>query len=98
MRSNIGFIDKIIRVTLSLTIALVVFSQLITGTWAIALFLVAYMLLVTSFRGNCPFYRLTGINTNRNLNDKARIYQFHERNQTLLKNYLKNHQEMEVQK
>lgn len=91
MRSNIGFADKTIRFVSAITIEVAVLSKIMTGPLAIALFILAIFLLLTCFRGVCPLYRLLGINTHKNLNDKARIYDFHQRNQTLLKNYLKNY-------
>ncbi len=92
MRNNLGLTDKTIRVTIAITIALLVFSSAVSGPLALGLFLFAFALVVTSFRGNCPVYRLFRINTNRNLNDKARYYE-DQRNQTLLRNYLKNYQD-----
>jgi hypothetical protein len=92
MRNNIGITDKTIRVTIAITIGLLVFSSSISGPLALGSFLFAFALVVTCFKGSCPIYRLFGINTNRNLNDKARYYE-HQRNQTLLRNYLKNYQD-----
>ncbi|MBV9988851.1 MAG: DUF2892 domain-containing protein [Chitinophagaceae bacterium] len=92
MRNNIGAVDKTIRLTVALTISLLVFSSYISGPRAVFLFLFAFGLVITCFKGNCPVYRLLGISTNRNLNDKARQYEY-QRNQTLLKNYLKNYRE-----
>jgi hypothetical protein len=91
MRNNIGYIDKSIRMLLALVICLLVFTKTISGTSAIVLFIISVMLLATCLNGNCPFYRLLGINTKRNLNDKAKIY---ERNQAMLNNYHKNYKEM----
>ncbi len=90
MRNNLGTGDKAIRITIALTISVLVFSKAFVGTTAIVGFLFVMILMMTCFKGNCPFYKIFGINTNKNLNDKAKIY---ERNQTLLKNYLKNYQE-----
>ena len=90
MRNNIGATDKTIRVAIALTTSIFVFSRFITGPVALAGFLLALGLVITCFKGICPFYRIFRINTNKNLNDKARIY---ERNETLFKNYLKNYNE-----
>ncbi len=90
MRNNIGATDKTIRITIAFTISILVFSGFIAGPLSPICFLFAIALVLTCFKGNCPFYKILGINTNKNLNDKARIY---ERNQTLLKNYLKNYNE-----
>lgn len=92
MRSNMSFVDKMIRMLIAIIISIIVFAKLIVGPVSIGFFIFAYVLVLTCFRGRCPFYRLLGINTNRNLNDKARLYD-DKRNQALLKNYLRNCQE-----
>jgi hypothetical protein len=92
MRTNIGFIDKTIRLTVALIIYLLVFSSYISGSAALPLFLFSFGLVITCFKGSCPVYRLLGITTNKKLNDKARDFEY-QRNQTLLKNYLKNYHE-----
>jgi len=94
MRSNLGLTDKTIRVTVALTIGLLVFSRSIDGIPGLLCFLLAFTLVITCFNGSCPVYRLLRISTNKNLNDKARDFEFeYQRSQTLLKNYLKNYQE-----
>ena len=92
MRSNLGLTDRIIRATISLTITLLVFSRPVEGLPGLFLFIMGFALIVTCFKGNCPLYRLLGISTYKNLNDKARDYEY-RRNQTLLRNYLKNYAE-----
>jgi hypothetical protein len=95
MRNNLGTTDKAIRTTIAITIGILVFGKFIVGTISLGLFLFAIALVITCLKGNCPVYKIFGFNTNKNLNDKARIYErnIYERNQTLLKNYLKNYQE-----
>lgn len=90
MRNNLSAIDKTVRITLVITILILVFNRFIAEPLSVFIFLFAMFLLSTCIKGNCPLYRFFGINTNKNLNDKARIY---ERNQTLVKNYLKNYHE-----
>lgn len=90
MRNNLGALDKTIRISVIITILVLVFNRIILEPFSVFFFLFAIFLLSTCMKGNCPLYRILGINTNKNLNDKARIY---ERNQTLLKNYLKNYHE-----
>lgn len=95
MRNNLGSTDKTIRITIAITIAILVFGKFIIGAMSLLIFLFAIALVITCLKGSCPVYKFFGFNTNRNLNDKARIYErnIYERNQTLLKNYLKNYQE-----
>lgn len=90
MRNNVGTPDKTIRMIVVITILVLVFDKIISGPISVIFFLFSMFLLSTCLKGNCPVYRLFGISTNKNLNDKAKIY---ERNQTLLKNYLKNYNE-----
>lgn len=90
MRNNLGALDKTIRISIIITILVLVFNRIISEPFSVFFFLFAIFLLSTCMKGNCPLYRILGINTSKNLNDKARIY---ERNQTLLKNYLKNYHE-----
>ena len=91
MRNNIGYIDKSVRILLAVAICFLVFTKTVIGTPAIVLFLISVILVATCLNGNCPVYRLLGINTKRNLNDKAKIY---ERNQAMLNNYHKNYKNM----
>lgn len=94
MRSNLGFTDRAIRLTIALTIGLLVFSKSIEGLPGLLLFILGFALVVTCLKGNCPVYRMLGISTHKNLNDKAKDYEY-RRNQTLLKNYLKNYAEQD---
>lgn len=79
------------RMLVVIIIGCLVFSKLIIGVAAILLYVLAIALVFTCFKGSCPVYRLLGINTKRNLNDKAKI---HERNQALLKNNNNNYKYM----
>ena len=90
MRNNLGTPDKVIRIAATLLIFALVFTKTITGVLSIASFIISIILLSTVFNSNCPVYRFFGINTNKNLNDKARAS---ERNQTLLNNYMRNYHE-----
>lgn len=93
MKKNLGFTDKCIRMTTSITISLLVFSRYITDGAALPCFLLAFALAVTCFRGVCPIYRLFRISTNRRLKEFDERYEF-QRQETLIKNYLKNYQEV----
>jgi len=94
MRNNLGTPDKTIRILIAGVIFVLVFTKTIIGPVAIISFLVSIILISTVFKANCPVYRFLGINTNKNLNDKARI---RERDQMLLKNYLKNFNEKHIE-
>ena len=65
MKTNTSGADRIIRVVLALVLALLAWKGLVQGTWAIVLYVVAAMLLLTALVGFCPFYRACGIRTNK---------------------------------
>jgi hypothetical protein len=91
MRSNLGLTDRTIRATIAITIGLLVFSKYVEGLPGLLLFILGFGLLATCFKGSCPVYRMLGISTHKNLNEKARDYEY-RRNQILLRN-LKNYEE-----
>jgi len=65
MKKNMGTTDKIIRLVLAALIAVLYFTNVISGTWAIILGVLAAIFLVTSLVGVCPLYKLLGISTNK---------------------------------
>jgi hypothetical protein len=93
MRNNIGVPDKIIRLIIALALLVLVFEKIILSPIAVFFFILSIYLIITCFKGHCTFYKLFGLKTNKNLNEKARI---DERNQALLKNYFKNIKEEKI--
>lgn len=65
MKKNMGTIDRIIRVSLVVLIAVLYFTNVISGTWAIILGVVAVVFLLTSLVGVCPLYMPFGISTRK---------------------------------
>jgi hypothetical protein len=63
MKQNMGNADRIIRVLLAAVIALLYFTNVITGTLAYVLLALGGIFLVTSLIGFCPLYAPFGINT-----------------------------------
>ena len=63
MKKNVGKTDKIIRISIAVIIALLYSANLISGTWAIVLGILAVISAATSFVGYCPLYLPFGINT-----------------------------------
>lgn len=63
MKRNLGNLDKAIRIIAALVIAIFYFMNLISGTVAIILLIVAAIFVVTSFISFCPLYIPFGINT-----------------------------------
>lgn len=56
MKSNMGSTDRIIRVVLAVVVAILYFTNLISGTAAIILGILAIVFLFTSVVGFCPLY------------------------------------------
>lgn len=58
-----GSTDKIIRVLVAITLALLIYFQVITGTISFILLVVAFVFVLTSLVGFCPLYGILGMNT-----------------------------------
>lgn len=56
MKKNLGTLDKAIRISLAIVIAILYFTNVISGTLAIILGIVAIIFIVTSFISFCPLY------------------------------------------
>lgn len=63
MKKNMGTTDRIIRLGIAAVIALLYFSEMITGVWATVLLVVAGIFVLTSFVSFCPLYAPFGIKT-----------------------------------
>jgi hypothetical protein len=65
MNKNMGVVDRGLRFSLAVVIAILYFTGTISGVVAAILGIVALSLLITSLVGNCPPYTLLGINTRK---------------------------------
>lgn len=65
MKQNIGNLDKAIRVLLAIAIAVLYFTNVISGTVAIVLLVFAAAFILTSFIGTCPLYLPFNISTKK---------------------------------
>lgn len=65
MKKNMGALDRIIRVSLVVLIAVLYFANVISGTWAIVLGVLAAVFLLTSLVGVCPLYMPFGLSTRK---------------------------------
>lgn len=63
MRKNMGSFDQIIRILVAIAICVLYYTNVITGTLAIVLGVVAVVFFITSVVGNCPLYTILGINS-----------------------------------
>ena len=64
MKKNMGSLDRILRVVVAAVIAILYFTQVISGTVAIVLLVLALVFVLTSTMGVCPLYLPFGLNTN----------------------------------
>jgi hypothetical protein len=63
MKKNMGSTDKIIRVLIAVVIAILFFTNVISGTLGIVLLVLAGVFVLTSLISFCPLYTLIGVNT-----------------------------------
>ena len=63
MKSNMGAIDRIIRIVIVIVIAILYFTEAIEGRLALILGIIAVIFAITSFVCFCPLYWLMGIKT-----------------------------------
>jgi fatty acid desaturase len=63
MKKNMGSADRIIRFILAAVVAVLYFTNTITGTLGIVLLVLAGVFVLTSLIGFCPLYALVGLNT-----------------------------------
>ncbi|RZF57920.1 YgaP family membrane protein [Sphingobacterium corticibacterium] len=63
MKKNLGTADRAIRIIIAVGIAVLYFTNVISGTLAIVLGILAVVFLLTSFISFCPLYLPFGINT-----------------------------------
>ncbi len=71
MKANLGLLDKVVRVTISILVLVLVFTVMISGNSMVIGSIAAAFLLVTTYLSYCPIYGACGINTKKKLNDKA---------------------------
>ncbi len=65
MKKNMGTVDRLIRILVAIAIAVLYFTDLIGGTLAIILGVIAVIFLLTSVVGRCPAYVPLGLSTCR---------------------------------
>jgi K+-transporting ATPase A subunit len=63
MKTNMGSLDRMVRMIIAVMLGLSAFMGMITGTWAIVVYVVTAIFLLTSLVGTCPLYSVFGINT-----------------------------------
>ncbi len=63
MKRNMGIADRIIRLIIAAAIAVLYFTDVVSGTWGIVLLVIAGIFLLTSLVGLCPLYLIFGAST-----------------------------------
>lgn len=63
MKKNMGSTDKSIRILIAVLVGVLYFTNVIGGTLAIILGILAVVFLLTSFISFCPLYAIFNINT-----------------------------------
>jgi hypothetical protein len=65
MKKNVGTIDKVIRTLIALTVAVLYFTHIISGTLGVILLILAVVLVVTSLISFCPIWMALGLSTRK---------------------------------
>jgi len=63
MKKNMGSIDKNLRIVIAVLVGVLYFTNVISGTLALVLGVLAVVFLLTSFLSFCPLYAIFNINT-----------------------------------
>jgi hypothetical protein len=63
MKKNMGSIDKAARILIAVVVAILYFTNVISGTLGIILLALSGVFILTSFIGFCPLYLPMKINT-----------------------------------
>lgn len=63
MKINMGLLDRLIRIVVALVVGYLYYTDVISGTLAVVLLIVAGIFVLTSLFGVCPIYRLIGVRT-----------------------------------
>ncbi len=63
MKKNMGSADKVIRLLIAAVIAVLYFTNVVTGTLGIVLLVLAGVFVLTSLVSFCPLYAPFGLST-----------------------------------
>jgi hypothetical protein len=65
MKKNVSTIDRTIRIIIAVVIAVLYFTNTITGTWGAIVLVIGAVLLLTSLVSFCPLYALLGLHSSK---------------------------------
>ena len=63
MKKNMGIFDRALRIILAIVVAILIYMEILTGTAAIVIGIIAGIFLITSIIGICGLYSVVGVNT-----------------------------------
>ena len=63
MKTNIGTIDRIVRLLIAITFSVLYFTGIIVGNLGFGLLAVSAIMVMTSMMSSCPFYSIFGISS-----------------------------------
>jgi hypothetical protein len=63
MKTNMGWIDRTIRILIAVAVLILFFTNVISGTLAIVLLAFSGIFILTGILGFCPLYTLMGCST-----------------------------------
>lgn len=66
MKKNMGKADRTLRVIFAALVAALYFTNMLSGTWALVLGILAIVFIFTSLVGFCPLYVPLRIRTRKN--------------------------------
>ena len=66
MKRNVGKIDRLVRVLVAIAVAVLIFSNVVSGTGALILAILGVVVLFTGLSGFCGLYTPFGIDTRKN--------------------------------
>ena len=68
MKPNMGTLDKALRILVAAIIAVLYYTNVMSGTVSIVLLVLAVVFIATSLIGFCPLYLPFGISTRKKAN------------------------------
>lgn len=66
MKKNMGGLDKVIRLAIVLIAGLLVYFEMVSGTFSYILLAISAVFVITSLVSFCPLYGVFGINSCKN--------------------------------
>jgi hypothetical protein len=63
MKTNMGNMDRLVRIIIAIVIAVLYFTNVVNGTLGIILLVLAGVFTMTSIISFCPLYTLIGFST-----------------------------------